>query len=110
MTDNAPDDDDTAAAANSDGTQSIITVGGGDDKGDNDNARPTMGPGRTPCTAALLPAVSGADREQGGAATSSAITDVSSVISSTAKNILREIFENQQHACDTISPNPTGIT
>ena len=37
--------------------------------------------------------VSGADREQGGAATSSAITAVSSVISSTAKNILREFFE-----------------
>ena len=51
------------------------------------------GPRRTPGAAALLPAVSGADREQGGAATSSAITAVSSVISSTAKNILREFFE-----------------
>ena len=92
-TDDAADDDDAAAAANSDGTQSIITAGGGDDKGNDNNTRPTTGPRRTPGAAALLPAVSGADIEQGGAAKSSAITAVSSVISSTAKNILREFFE-----------------
>ena len=91
--DDDADNDDAAAVANSDGTRSIITAGGGDDKGDDDNARPMTGPRRTPGAAALLPAVSGADREQGGAATSSAITAVSSVISSTAKNILREFFE-----------------
>ena len=85
--DDADDDDAAAAAASRDGTRSIITAGGGDAKGHDDNARPTTGPRRTPGAATLLPAVSGADRELGGAATSSAITAVSSVISSTAKKI-----------------------
>ncbi len=58
-TDDAADDEDdaaAAAAANSDSMRSIITVGGVDDKGDGNNARPTTGPQRTPGAAALLPA------------------------------------------------------